>query len=250
VCDEEAADGPECVGCLLADDCTGNPNGTLCDTDAKKCVECLELEDCTEADAALCDAGTCKPCAEDNDCDYVEGKGICNDGLCVACTVDDESACEGNSCNPQSHECTETQVGSKEDCEACVADSECPTDYRCVQMEFNGAPREGGYCLKVLSTGCEKPYGVPTDSLQSLSGADATTYCGLNETQTTCEAVRGLLTTCATDDGCGVAGLADGLCKNVNGFNNTCTYSCTLASQCPDEAPCNGPAGAKYCGAP
>lgn len=48
-----------------------------------------------------------------------------------------------------------------------MADSEClggnkdDPDARCVPMEFNGAARDGGFCLKRVTKMCTRPFQIP-----------------------------------------------------------------------------------------
>src|SRR5207248_2626631 len=113
-----------------------------------------------------------KPCSADTDCDLITGKSVCDQGVCVQCTITRESLCNGKSCNPATKACTSTTLASLYACENCVADSECmPTmGYRCVPMVFQGTARPNGYCLKQFPE-CAAPYSSPTSSRVSLSGA-------------------------------------------------------------------------------
>lgn len=240
----------ECVECLDGDDCDDG----LCDLETHTCVECLDHGDCTDASAARCAGGECVRCTASSQCAGISGKEVCDEpaGACVECTAHDESACGANSCNPATNQCTETERGSRARCRSCVADSECHEDYRCVPMEFQGEPREGGYCLKVGSTGCSEPFMVPTPARASLSGADPAVYCGVSESRTTCEAVIDLLANKSCSGGvsdCGVPGLDDARCETVNLGLNRCTYACDATNQCPNSFNCGDPPN-DYCGAP
>jgi hypothetical protein len=117
-------------------------------------------------------------------------------------------------------------------------------------MRFMGTDRDGGYCLPQFDLGCMRPFTTPTDARSSLSGAAAETYCGVDETSTTCEAVLDLIddASCTSDDDCGAAGVMDGRCETVNGVANRCTYSCTAATQCAAGFMCPAIADT-YCGA-
>lgn len=247
VCDSESA---ECIECLDGDDCDDG----FCDPETHSCVECLEHSDCMSPSAGRCDGGECTPCTDSEHCAGISGKEACAEstGACVECTANDESGCGNNSCDPATNQCTETARGSRTVCRTCVADSECEPNYRCVPMEFQGEPREGGYCLKLGAMGCERPLTVPTPARTSLSGAEAEVYCGVSESRTTCEAILDLLADegCTTPSDCGVPGLDDARCETVNLVLNRCTYSCDLSNQCPNTVNCGGPSEDKYCGAP
>ncbi len=239
-----------CGDCRSDEDCLAHPDTPICAGGA--CMGCAEDADCTDPAMARCDltTGRCAPCDEGIQCAGT-GLAICASGVCVECTVADESACGDNSCDPATGICTETPRGSVRRCGACLADSECAfADDRCVPMQLMGGAREGGYCLKPLSTGCVEPYAVPTEERASLSGAAPQAYCGIREDLTTCEAVLDLVdnAACTVASDCGVAGVDDGRCEIVNGLVDRCTYGCDTASECPGSMACGG--AEMYCGAP
>jgi len=238
--------------------CTGNSNCTgtasLCDTGKNTCVECLSSTDCKNATASVCIAGKCEPCATNADCSHLSGTTVCKSepaadagaetGACVQCTVDDETPCGSKSCNPATNACTNTDRGSVDICHSCMADSECiggdvedggTTTARCVSMTFKGAAH-GNYCLQryspISSVGCGRPYFLMSDSIASVSGAAAETYCGVNQSATTCEAVLDLIASapCSTDNNCGQG--SGGLCKTVGGTPNRCTIPCIVTAEC------------------
>ncbi len=269
VCDTDAN---ACVECLVDADCSGG----VCDTDANTCVECLSdgdctdgvcaddntcvecktNADCTDPSASLCDTATntCTACTTNDDCSHLSGTTLCDtsaaSGVCVACTVDDESACAGNSCDPATNTCTQTPVHSVGTCEPCKADSECVQDHRCIPMKFQGTDLPDGYCLKIASTGCNQPYYSAINRM-SLSGAAAEDYCGIAESLTTCAAVLDLKAskTCSSDGECGLSGTDDARCEQVGLASNRCTYSCDLSTQCPGSTSCgSAPGNTDYCG--
>ncbi len=252
VCDETAK---ECVGCLKDGDCSGDT--ALCDTSTNVCVACLGASDCSPG-TPVCDGGTCGACSSSPDCAEYSASLVCEtgSGACVECTVGDESVCGLNSCDPATNTCTDTPRGLTGACELCVADSECFPNYRCVPMEFQGAPRDAGYCLKALKLepiGCSTaPFSKSTPTRVSLSGAAEAQYCGIVESVTTCEAVLGagsLDLVCSDKDECGVLGLEDARCQAIN-LVNLCTYSCEAAANCSNFLGCGGPSDSKYCGGP
>ena len=256
-------------------ECTGNANCTgatsLCDTAKNTCVECLSSNDCKSPTASLCSSGTCSPCASNSDCSHLTGKGICkttslldgdagidasadagaSEGECVQCTVEDESPCNGKSCNPATNTCTTTTKNSIDVCLSCVADSECIDNSaasahpsaRCVEMTFKGAAHgTGGYCLQRVSAGCSSPYSA-SFTATSLSGAASEAYCGINQNATTCEAVLDLIHSkaCTADTDCG--GSQGGLCKAISVVPpaNRCTIPCGSSDQCTDGKSCSPP---------
>lgn len=241
VCNESAK---TCVQCTKDGNCSGNT--PLCDTIKNACVQCKANTDCTSATASLCSNGTCSPCTQDADCSQISGKNACATGACVQCTPSNESACNGNSCNPKTNTCTSTPVNSVTKCHSCVADSECiggnagdggTVTARCVQLTFNGNPH-GNYCLQRVASGCASPYTVPIN-IKSSSGAASDDYCAINQAATTCEAVQDLIAskTCSGDVDCGSG--AGGLCKTVGVLSNRCTIPCDSAAQCLASAPGN-----------
>lgn len=249
VCD---ADTMECVQCLGSEDC----DGELCDTEARLCVECLGNADCDDPAASTCDTGVCSPCVDNEDCAHLSGTTVCDDGECVQCTIAEEAVCEGTSCDPATLTCTETEVGSVDDCGRCAADSECiggnqsDPERRCVPMEFDGEAREGGYCLRRQSQTCSRPYAIVINAT-SLSGALQEAYCGIDEDSVTCEAVVDLLSSRACPEGedseCGCPRDEDGncteageggLCRTVGVFENQCSYQCGAENRCPSDFSC------------
>jgi hypothetical protein len=123
-------------------------------------------------------------------------------------------------------------------------------------MTFNGAPRDGGFCLTRVTKTCKQPYKIPL-SAASLSGAAAETYCGINEDTTRCESVLDLVDSQSCADGkdtsCGCTRDKDGnctdlgtggLCKTVGVDQDQCTYACGVANDCPAGKTC---AGSAYC---
>ena len=248
VCDLSAG---VCVECVGSGDCAGG----VCDPITNTCVECLGSGDCTEAGLLECELGTntcvgctetgqcgdvtaskcennaCGACRDDGDCAHLAGTPYCEEGTCVGCrpATEGEACRQGDgtvySCDPSTFTCTTTEVGSVPDCGACASDSECPSGYGCVGMEFQGQGLDGGYCLLRLNAApggvCPLPYtgGVVTRS--SLNGIQGVQYCGILEQFTTCAAIRARITsqgcTLTMDDECGVVGLDDGLCRAVPG---------------------------------
>jgi len=252
-------DGHTCVECNVEDDCDGTEQ---CKPSTNECVQCLADSDCTSAGAAKCNltTNTCIPCDDNAQCtgvmDGATALGVCSSGTCVECTVADETACSGNSCNPATTRCTNTPLASRQPCEQCRADSECAGGvYDCVPMNFNGTPRPGGYCLRRKgNTDCGRPLSVLIAAV-SLSGTAGMDYCGLDETLTTCEAVLARTTgvTCENGQGggnsalCGAPGLDDAVCATVGGNDFRCTYPCSEVTECPGTSTTVCPMLEPYC---
>ncbi len=252
-----------CVECTKKIDCSDAAK-PQCDPVQQKCVECVAQSDCTSATASACVGNACVACTKDEECSNIAGKGVCDAGTCVQCTVAKEAVCGGKSCDPATTKCTTTSVGTVNYCRPCVADSECiggnQADQvaRCVPMKFMGTARPGGFCLKRVAKTCAPPFGVVVTA-SSLSGLPSDSYCGIDQTTTRCEAVLdliasrnctdGLATSCGctrdqagacTDSGQG------GLCKDIGAFSDKCTIPCASADQCLTTQTC--PGGAKpYC---
>lgn len=271
----------QCVACTegQVEYCTAQ--GLACNTELFRCA-CATDANCTAIDAAKCDLETnaCVPCDSRDQCDDAEGlPGVDNecddDGVCVDCTPETEGdTCpDNNSCDPRTRICTTTEVGSVDVCEPCVADSECGDDgeeadaFRCVPMYYPNQdtrfPNElTGFCLKSieLGGGCTNPFRIPR-TRTSLSGADPDEYCAINENLATCPAVRDLIEDMDCDPMNGDADCQQpsGLCRELPGMTNNCTYFCASIIEClendPEDRPgstCGtggaGGAGGKYCG--
>jgi len=210
------------------------------------CVGCASNTDCTGAAEARCDAGTCVACAAASDCSHIAGAPICSDGTCVECGS--SADCGGSVCDTVSGTCTQIAVASVTTCKACPASDACEAGSVCMPLKFNGADY-GNYCLPIKSgEDCPSPWVF--EITRAPIDGNMTTVCGLNEPNTTCEAILDFGSFCPTglDSECGAVGVADGRCEPV-GFDAIlqCTYSCTSSTQClpNDELGC---ISADYCG--
>jgi len=264
-------DSLQCVECTAEKDSFCTEQTLVCKTGAFDCVDCNTSSDCNDPAAARCNTAQneCEECEGSADCTSIQGRPVCDNGTCVQCTPDTEDVdCEGKSCDPRTELCTETTLSSLETCEACVADSECglegspSEEHRCVEMFYPTGERfpddETGFCLKVFAPGgCEQPYAIRISDRESLSGDPLESYCGINETLATCPAVRAL----SQNDACPLGEDSEcpqsGLCRDVGGLPNRCTYPCASVVEClendPDGRPgstcaSSGSGGDKYCG--
>lgn len=253
ICDELNS---VCVQCLTPTDCEGVEGRAMCNEGS--CVECTSSTQCDTAELSLCgEGGLCSACAINDDCmGVMDGVGnalnVCDtsgeSGVCVDCTeataADD---CGDFSCNPATQLCTETQRGDVPDCGRCLGDAECnfAGGFRCVPMEFQGTGRPDGYCLKLASETCSQPYNLVVLDAESLSGLEEATYCSINESITTCDAMRALRSgqVCAGGDEllCADAGAR---CEMIGIAANQCTIPCGAATQCPLGFTCD----VDYCG--
>ncbi len=270
ICNEPTG---ECVQCTPSESGECDGDTPFCGP-ALTCVACLGDADCRNPMAARCnEMNECAACTNGAQCDGVDGfpdsaNACSDDGLCVECTPETEmTTCSNDvSCDPATNTCTETTRGSLEECESCVADSECGDegvasgDFRCVPMFFPDLetpfPPEGGtgFCLRIFEPGgCRRPYAITISDRPSLSDTTLRSYCGINEALATCPAVRAM-----DDDDLCPGGDADcpesGLCRDVGGLPDQCTYRCTDATQCdrpPNPGSTCGPGdtgGDDFCG--
>lgn len=242
-----------CVACdepNESSDCNSPPGTPNCNA-SRQCVQCTQNTDCTNFASSRCTMGqTCAPCVVNSDCSHVtEGRNRCDAGQCVDCTVATEDAdCGVKSCNPATRTCSTIDQNSRGVCEPCVADSDCTQmggTFRCIAMNYMGAPR-GGYCMRA-TPGCQRPFLTPIMQ-PSLSGAAMTTYCGIDQTVVSCEAVNALRTGIQCPGGNDSECMAEGaLCEMVGLSDNRCTYECGTTDDCPAVGSAST-CGGGYCG--
>jgi hypothetical protein len=253
-------DNSKCVECTATDDTQCTDPTPVCEAGGFKCVECNTSAECTDPNLAHCveDTNECDACEGDTDCNGIDDlPRWCQAGACVECTAATEAEdCGVKSCDPRTSECTTTDVGSRATCETCVADSECGEGgNRCVLMEYDGRPYpdvQTGFCLKSILLGgsCTNPYRTVIRRT-SLSGALADDYCGINEDLATCEAVRALLADdpCDPENGDLDCPQPSGLCEELPGVLDRCTYLCSSIVECVAPGSTCGPSGpGSYCG--
>ena len=252
------ADAPSCNAAGECESCAGDDAfctrfaGTPLCGESGECVACNEAADCTEPGMARCDETTheCTTCMVDTDCEGT-GRTACaltgaRAGSCVACT--EASAprdCGDFSCNPATNTCTTTEREMTSTCQPCVSDTECIVNHRCITMNYMDVPR-GGYCLLELpgSGICPRQTVNVLSERVSLSGATASSYCSVDESAVTCEALLALSAPCTPPCPEG------GRCETVVGSGEVCTYTCGSTSECPSSGPyrtCNSATGG-YCG--
>jgi hypothetical protein len=122
-------------------------------------------------------------------------------------------------------------------CNRCDADSECSAGHTCAAVN-PALGNSGNYCLPIRTTTCgaQRPYAEGA-SETSDRGA-MVNYC--RPRTTTCEAVlhhaspqvqgADRCTNAApagtSNEACGAASVADGLCRTSTGGDNYCTYPC------------------------
>ncbi len=220
----------------------------LCDKMSNKCVACLADGDCKTADAAHCDMGACMKCTASAQCAGHTGTTACDtgSGKCVECKLGEEMACSGGkTCDLTTDKCVAVAAGSVKNCVACSNDVQCQ-DGACIPLDFNKQPH-GYFCLKAANPACQQqPFDIFVNK-QSISGKAATKYCGVDEDQTTCEAVLALVNAWACSGAPGKCinpmtmqevDVPGALCKTV-GVPNKCTYACNAVQQCLAGPPAN-----------
>lgn len=244
----------QCDGANESADCGDTPATPRCNA-AQQCVQCragTSNLDCTEPTASRCVGDSCAACMMDSHCAHISGRPRCFGGVCRECSPATENAdCGGESCNPATRTCSGITRFSRGVCEQCVSDNDCiqsggANSFRCIPMNYQGTPR-GGYCMRTVSSGCDRPF-LTTITAVSLSNAPSTTYCGIDQSVVSCEAVNALRssTVCPSGTPSECMGLGS-LCNSVGAALNRCTYACSS----PDECLPTGPAatcGAGYCG--
>lgn len=218
--------------------------------------ECITDADCTSPTAARCntDNGTCVPCDNSTQCVGVPGASVCateastisgvSAGTCVECTAT-EGCTDPTTCNLTANTCDGEDRDTLAACQACTNDDQCGPDHACVPMEFNGSDN-GFFCLRNAATSCTRPYFPSALPKASINGQTATSYCSLDESTASCQALQALLLDrfCTGDGMCsetmgGTEVMTPGaLCRNL-GQGDRCTYACGAVANCPLTAPFN-----------
>lgn len=229
--------------------CEASTCGFTCEEPLKvqgdRCVSCFSNDEC-DAETPSCENGLCLPCDADGECSAHEDLPYCVGGSCVECKSSED--CGGNLCDNTTGTCTQFSAGSVGTCGECVSSVECVPDHECVSMTFEGAPY-GSYCLQKKETECPSPFVVEL-TRQPVEGGNASTFCGIQESNVTCEAVLDFGALCPTgqDSECGKDGVNDGRCEPV-GFDAIlmCTFPCTTSTEClpSDDLGC---ISGDYCG--
>ena len=264
----------QCIGCTDSEACDGREGTETCLTTAGPkrghCVACVAHTDCPNADAPQCKAdNTCGDCTQEAACSFRDGTTRCNlragaetIGECVECTgATEDEDCAGDSCKQSTGECTDTPVGSRDDCQACEADSECKNGTECVlhMLEevnlgyfcFYDRATQGGGCADTISS--LQPYSQTLPDAVSIDNTQQATYC---LPVTSCAAIESAAegVMCGTDNTmCGAVGIEDGICLESGLAMGKCSYPCTADSDCLNGVgddvldTCVGPPAAKTC---
>jgi len=196
--------------------------------------------------------------------DQIAGNGSSTEEVGLECTPATEtSECGGNSCDPNTMQCSAFVRDSRLTCESCVSDSDCKdSDHRCVEMRYMSSPfpdANTGFCLEIakpVSEGatsgydCAPPYVTVLTDRRSLSGGELGSYCGIEESLTTCPAVNAYREAwpCAGrgDVACPTGGFCEWVRTDTDGWRELCTYACDDASEC--DGPGQETCGKGYCG--
>ncbi len=250
-CIELGEGDPSCVQCRDAGDCDDEE---MCV--GNECVRCVEDSDCP-AETPICDGGSCRECVTGstaNDCADRTGTPVCrDDGQCVQCTAQDETACTGL-CDLLRNECTTITPRSAGPCDPCVNDAQCPAGQLCVPQEFGtaGAVVSHVCAWAIGAVGAGAPNGACSNvppyraahAVTSLGGGGVAPVTGdvcLLEVST-CEAHRDFQQSCmigamisgpVADDSCGAEGHDDGFCARRDAASNLCTVECSALADCP-----------------
>jgi hypothetical protein len=251
-----------CVQCTGDAQCSAN--APICDLTKNICVECLDNEDCRSPGSSLCFAGRCSPCATNNDCSHIAGKGICKPSLdadagaetnvCVQCTGTEYEACSkgdagpGFVCDSLKSECSDELEHSAGLCQPCVSDAQCQAGELCVEQIFNGKS-VGHFCLyqqgatsAPLDCTMARPYikAVSTTSIDGTAGL----VCSLR--LSTCTALSQFSqASCASatntpdDTLCGAAPGVDSKCATYGTTQYRCTTACVNDDDCVAGLTCN-----------
>lgn len=134
--------------CGAVDTSCDQDGGSFCD-DAGRCVECNRIAQCSddgnECTVAACDVGACVTANAGGTCDYMDGAGICADGVCV----------DADSCDP--YPC--------QDRGECVVDQCDPSDGLC---SYANAP---------VDTPCNEDGGRVCDGSGDCVGCNHSSQC-------------------------------------------------------------------------
>jgi hypothetical protein len=264
-----------CVECT-AEGGGCRPN-QVCDVLHGDCVECLQNADCKDPNASVCDLAThtCKRCepSSESDCGHIKDKHVCMAGTCVQCTKDKLDACKvqssptktvQNACHALTHTCTENELRKTPPCGECVSDAQCWSGHACVGANLGNEPLANQwYCLPMRELNCAsaRPYSAPAPARKTIDGVTQD-ICSLRVAS--CGALNNYINTfCGVDlDGmpipldaagvpqapsangdsrlCGVPGVDDGYCVEVEPGLHRCTVACSEILDCPRIAPaCN-----------
>jgi hypothetical protein len=214
--------------CATNADCTGNANGTKCDTAAQvpMCL-CTADADCTVAPYTKCDvlggfAGWCvKPCTADTDCTS-KSRPTCNTtlGLCVQCKADTD--CK----NPNRPMCNAIGV-----CNDCKVDGDCTNSaYGSKCDNLNG-------CSCLANTDCASPFAISAncDTDYNACYCTSNTHCTAGNRGATCSTSTGMCGGCTADTDCTKNGFTK--CSQMDGTATTkwCTKPCTADGDCTSQ---------------
>ncbi|MCA9537683.1 MAG: hypothetical protein KC620_02270 [Myxococcales bacterium] len=257
VCQDDAECGPglsctggRCTGCDPAGNrgCE-NPSAPICDAADRTCRSCLDSLECTlpgrgqcvdgrcvECDVAthegcveasqrpICEAGTCRPCANNPQCELRPGEGdICADGICQICDGVHHAGCE----DPAAPIC---EGGAR--CRPCAGDGECAS-----------RPGVRGQCVAGQCAACDPEDGAGCDAAAPICDRDSR-VCRACAEDAECggrQCVGGRCDACGPGDGAGCGGAAP-ICDPVLNAGTPSCRACGDDGECGAGRRCfNGP---------
>jgi Cys-rich repeat protein len=233
VCDRVAS---TCVQCVENDDCNAP---LVCNTDVNRCeLQCVRHTDCPGG--ALCLAGECAACENDNQCADMAGRPYCHEESgCVACLNNGHCAA-GQVCDPIRKTCT--AAGRFGVCQPDASLGGCNNSNRrcqdglsCVTINDRGGI-QANYCMQRCDNNATCPRGFscqqsicrPFSSIQQL----------------TCESYAELGVVCNDSVACGLNSLADdAICSGYGRYSNPprCSWFCGDNNDCPANHSCEDP---------
>jgi alpha-tubulin suppressor-like RCC1 family protein len=126
--------GNACIKCTIDPNCTGNPRGSLCDTNTGRCANCLTNSDCTSTPSKpYCGNGICTACP------YATTGGCCNDSDCTLGGAGTAPKCDTTQ-NKCSYPCDSSHMACGD---KCVPSDGCCTDNQCIPTQ----PNMAGTCV-------------------------------------------------------------------------------------------------------
>ncbi len=220
----------------------GDCNGSTClmdltDATRNRCGECLTSAQCPMLNASKCDADNlCVSCGGDSDCAHLTDTPGCDAGICRECTKDDH--CDGTACDLSTNTCSDQVLGEGDQCEPCLSDAVCKPGSHCIVLSYKGQ-RNGQFCLiekkSAPNERCPSREFSQSISRVSVSGHPASVHCGINESITTCSAIRSTGNReCYTQDNiylC-IADEEGGRCHKSTINPWTCSFACDSEHQC------------------
>ena len=227
--DNVCLDDPESqeADCLAL--CTSNPDKY---GDTQFCIDrsndppvrsCQDNTACEDTDTPVCDTARnlCVACLDDTHCADATPRCNPDNNACVACLqTSEEDDCSGNLC--LDNLCSQLTIGGTESCDPCEYDRQCEGNgAKCIALTFQGVD-DGRYCLqpKVDNVDCARPF---TTLVTVGEGDRAEAFCGIDQENVSCGAVRALETStpCGTNGDATSCGGKGAVCRQVGGVSKS-----------------------------